>query len=95
MKNIDSHFTAQGYSLSSDKTLLDLDFIHGFLTQSTWAKGISRDRVKLSIENSLCMGLYQHGQQIGFARLVTDTATFAYLCDVFVDPSSQGRGLGR
>ncbi|WXL25758.1 GNAT family N-acetyltransferase [Ectopseudomonas mendocina] len=95
MTHSDSHFTALGYSLDADKSRLDLDVIHGFLTHSTWAKGISRERVKLSIDNSLCLGLYHHEQQIGFARLVTDAATFAYLCDVFVDPAYQGKGLGR
>jgi N-acetylglutamate synthase-like GNAT family acetyltransferase len=95
MKKNDDFFTAEGYRLNADKRLLDLDFIHGFLVQSTWAKGITRDRVQLSIDNSLCMGVYHHERQVGFARLVTDFATFGYLCDVFVDEQYQGKGLGR
>ncbi|QXI40476.1 GNAT family N-acetyltransferase [Pseudomonas xantholysinigenes] len=85
----------QDFSLSADKTRLDLDVIHAFLTGSTWAAGISRDRVETSIANSLCMGAYAGQQQVGFARLVTDYATFGYLCDVFVDERYRGLGLGR
>ncbi|PVZ11395.1 MULTISPECIES: GNAT family N-acetyltransferase [unclassified Pseudomonas] len=82
-------------TLTLDKARLDITFVHAFLTTSTWAAGISRDRVETSIANSLCVGAYDGAQQVGFARLVTDFATFGYLCDVFVDEAYRGRGLGR
>lgn len=83
------------FTLSLDKSRLDLAVIHAFLSTSTWAAGISRDRVEVSIANSLCVGAYDGHRQVGFARLVTDFATFGYLCDVFVDEAYRGHGLGR
>ena len=83
------------YLIDTDKSELDVTFTHAFLTTSSWASGISQERVQLSIDNSLCFGLYHHRQQIGFARLVTDYATFGYLCDVFVVPDYRGQGLAR
>ncbi len=68
------------YVISTDKSLLDLQFVHAFLTRSTWAKGIEQQIVNDSVDNSLCFGLYLENKQIGFARLVTDFATFGYLC---------------
>ncbi|WP_315708782.1 GNAT family N-acetyltransferase [Brenneria uluponensis] len=88
-------WTKDNYHISTDKQQLDSDMIHAYLTTSSWAAGIDRDTVCLSIANSLCFGLYQQKQQIGFARMVTDFATFGYLCDVFVLPAFQGQGLGR
>nr|WP_315468103.1 GNAT family N-acetyltransferase [uncultured Undibacterium sp.] len=80
--------------ISNDKTRLDLDVIHAFLSKgSTWALNIPRSLVEQSISNSLCFGGYENGQQIAFARVVSDFATFAYLMDVFVVPQHQGRGL--
>ncbi len=80
--------------ISSDKSRLDVDLIHRFLSaQSTWAIGIPRSTVERSIEHSLCFGGYEHGEQIAFARVVSDYATFAYLMDVFVLPQHQNRGL--
>ncbi|CAM3458208.1 N-acetyltransferase [Rouxiella silvae] len=83
------------YALTSDKSTLDRPFIHAFLTRSTWAKGIKSEVVNTAIDHSLCFGLYHLGKQIGFARLVTDFATFGYLCDVFVIEEYQGKGLAR
>lgn len=83
------------YQINSNKSELNVVFTHAFLTTSTWASGISLATVQLSIDNSLCFGLYHQQQQIGFARLVTDYTTFGYLCDVFVDPDYQGKGLAR
>src|SRR5437870_635084 len=71
-------------SVDTDKTRLDVKLIHGFLINSYWARGIPLEIVERSIENSLCFGLYDDGAQVGFARVVTDYATFAYLADVFV-----------
>jgi GNAT superfamily N-acetyltransferase len=84
------------YLISTDKSRLDRPFIHRFLSdRSYWAVGISAETVNRSIEHSLCFGLYRAGQQVGFARAVTDGATFAWLADVFIDESERGRGLGK
>lgn len=74
---------------------LDMEIIHFFLRESYWARGISRPIVEKAIKNSVCFGLYQNSSQIGFARVVTDFATFAYLADVFITQSYRGRGLGK
>lgn len=83
------------YLVSTDREKLDVKAIHRYLTRSTCAKGINLDTVATSIENSLNFGIYHHDTQIGFARLITDFATFAYLCDVYVLEEYQGEGLGR
>ena len=84
------------YSISTDRSLLDIDVIFNYLSlESYWAKGIPREVVEKSITHSLCFGLYYEQQQIGFARLVTDEATFAYLADVFVLESHRGKGLSK
>ena len=81
------------FAVSSDPGRLDVDVIHGFLARSYWAEGISREIVERSIRHSLCFGLYEWGRQVGFARMVTDRATYAYLADVFVLEAYRGRGL--
>nr|WP_314864127.1 GNAT family N-acetyltransferase [uncultured Undibacterium sp.] len=82
--------------ISTDKARLDITLIHQFLSEkSTWAISIPRALVETSIQHSLCFGGYENGQQIAFARVVSDYATFAYLMDVFVLPEHQGRGLSR
>ena len=83
-------------TISTDKALLDVELIHAFLSRSSyWAQGRPIDQVRASIGNSLCFGLYDRQAQVGFARVVTDYATFAWLCDVFVVESHRGRGLGK
>lgn len=82
------------YLISTDATRLDLPTIHGFLTTSYWAAGVPFDVVQRSIEHSLAFGVYHHDRQIGFARVITDRATFAYLADVFVLEPHRGQGLG-
>ncbi|MEP6571352.1 MAG: GNAT family N-acetyltransferase [Gemmatimonadota bacterium] len=72
---------------------MDLDVIHGYLTRSFWAAGISRDLVERSLQHSLGFGIFEGKEQVGFARVISDQATFAYVCDVFVLESHQGRGL--
>jgi predicted GNAT family N-acyltransferase len=84
-----------GFLLSTDPQRLDVDFVYDFLTKSYWAKGISRELVLRSIENSLCFGVYTKGKQIAFARIISDFATYAYLGDVFVIESYRGHGLGK
>jgi GNAT superfamily N-acetyltransferase len=81
--------------VTTDPARLDVGVIHGFLKGSYWALGIPEELVRRSIRGSLCFGLYEHERQIGFARVVTDRATFAYLADVFVLESHRGRGLAR
>ena len=84
------------FLISTDPARLDLDVVHGFLTNCYWAKGIPREVVAGSIEHSLCFGIYEDGgAQIGFARVVSDFATVAYLGDVFVLESHRGRGLSK
>ena len=85
------------YTVSTDQSRLDLPMIHAFLSQrSYWAKGRSLATVKRSVSNSLCFGLYNAaGRQIGFARVVTDGAVFAYILDVFILEGFRGRGLGQ
>lgn len=81
--------------IDTDKTRLDLAMIHAFLVRSRWAKGIPFAVMCKAIEHSIAFGLYREGRQIGFARVVTDHATFAYLADVFVVDGERNRGLGR
>lgn len=82
--------------ISTDKAKLDLALIHRFLSeQSTWALGIPYSTVQRAVQHSLCFGAYLDGAQIGFARVTTDCATFAYLGDVFVLPEHQGRGYSK
>ncbi|HEY7515804.1 MAG TPA: GNAT family N-acetyltransferase [Vicinamibacteria bacterium] len=91
-----SHEWTRGpYRVSTDPRRVDLDVVHGFLSRSYWAEGIPRALVERSIENSLCFGLYDGDRQVGFARAVTDRATFAYLADVFVLESHRKRGLSK
>ena len=84
------------YLISTDSSLLNVDVIHNYLTkESYWAMNIPREVVEKSISNSLCFGLYENDKQIGFARLVTDKATFAYLADVFILETHRGKGLAK
>ncbi len=84
------------FEISTDRTRLDIDYIHRYLSQECyWAIGRSRAVVEKSLANSLCFGVYDGAQQIGFARVVTDYATFAWLCDVFIDAAYRGHGLGK
>jgi GNAT superfamily N-acetyltransferase len=83
------------FEISTDRARLDLAIVHGFLANSYWARGIPLETVQRSIENSLCFGIYHSDRQIGFARAITDRATFAYLADVFVVPAYRGRGLSK
>jgi GNAT superfamily N-acetyltransferase len=87
--------SAPSYEVDDDKSRLDLAFVHDFLVCSHWARGIPFEVLKTAIDNSIAFGLYRDGRQVGFARVVTDHATFAYLADVFVIPGERNRGLGR
>ena len=84
------------FVISTDRDRLSLDVVHDFLTNCCWAKGIPREVVARSIKHSLCFGIYENsGAQVGFARVVSDFATVAYLGDVFVVESHRGRGLSK
>ncbi|HRG00514.1 MAG TPA: GNAT family N-acetyltransferase [Bacteroidia bacterium] len=84
------------YLYSTDKAKLDVAYVHHFLSkESYWAKNIPMDIVKASIEGSLCFGVYENNKQIGFARVITDYATFGYLADVFIDKDYRGKGLSK
>jgi GNAT superfamily N-acetyltransferase len=88
--------TAGDVVVSDDQTRLDLTVIHAFLSgRSYWAKGVPIEIVERSIRNSLCFGMFKAGRQIGFARVVTDRATFAWLADVFIVEEARSGGLGK
>ena len=81
--------------ISTDKDKLNLEYIHGFLTEAYWAKGRTKETVNRSIEKSLCFGIYYEGGQIGFARVITDFTIVAYLADVFIDKDFRRLGLAK
>lgn len=83
------------YEVDADKARLDIGVVHRFLVHSHWANGIPLAVLERAIANSRAYGLYRDGRQVGFARVVTDHATFAYLADVFVAEAERGEGLGR
>lgn len=87
--------TAAALTITTDPARLDLDVIHGFLAGSYWAAGIPREVMERAIRHSLCFGALDGDRQVGFARVVSDRATFAYVCDVFVLPAYQGQGVGK
>jgi len=85
----------QSYELTSDVSRFDVAAIHAVLSTSYWSPGIPRPLVERAIANSICFGVLRDGQQVGFARVVTDKATFAYLADVYVLEEHRGQGLAR
>jgi len=97
-KFTDCEWNKDGFRVSTDPTLLDFDLIYEYLTHSYWSPGISRELVMTAAENSLCFGIYAAAgetlQQVGYARMVSDFARFAYMADVFVLDEYQGKGLG-
>lgn len=88
-------YRKEQFLISTDPAKLDVTSIHAFLSGSYWADGISKEIVERAIRGSLCFGIYDGAQQVGFARVITDRATFAYICDDYILESHQGRGLGR
>jgi len=90
-----TEWTRGEFTLSTDPGRIDLDVVHGFLTGSYWAEGIPREVVRRSIDHALPFGLYHGDRMVGFARVITDRATFAYLADVFVLEGYRGRGHAR
>lgn len=90
------NWTRENFIISTDKTRLNIAYIHNYLSiQSYWAENIPLYVVQKSIEGSICFGIYSQDNQIGFARVITDNACFAYLADVFVDAEFRGKGLSK
>lgn len=86
----------EGYQIRTEHESLDFEFIYQFISKSYWAAGIPRETLRKAVENSLCFGVFdKEGAQIGFARLITDRATFAYLADVFIAEAHRGKGLSK
>jgi GNAT superfamily N-acetyltransferase len=88
-------FEREGYLISTDPAKFDLDAIHAYLVRAYWCEGIPRETMERAIANSLCFALLRGKAQIGFARVVTDSATYAYLCDVYVLEEYRDKGLGK
>ena len=88
-------WSREGYTVSNDPLRIQLDVVHQFLRNSYWAQGVSREIVARSIAGSIVFGVYHGAQQVGFARVISDCATFAYLADVFVVETHRGQGLAR
>ena len=84
------------FTISTELKDMDLDFIHSYLSEeSYWARGRSKELVAKSMANSMCFGLFEQKKQVGFGRVCTDYVVFAWLMDIFIDPSYRGRGLGK
>lgn len=83
------------FLVSTDPNRIQVDAVHRFLSESYWAEQIPREIVARALQNSLCFGLYHQDDQIGLARMITDRATFAYLCDVYVEVAWRGQGLAK
>ena len=88
-------WTKDDFGISTNKDRIDTAYVHRFLSNSYWAENIPLEVVQRSIDGSLSFGIYHHQKQIGFARVITDEATFAYLCDVFIDEAYRGKGLSK
>lgn len=94
--NDSNTFSKEGFEISTDSKRLDVDLIHQYLSEeSYWAKNIPIEVVRRSIDHSFCFGLFHGEKQVGFARLITDKATFAYLADVFILADYRGQGLSK
>ena len=92
----DEAFQKKGFRISTDQSLLDFGVIHNYLAKdSYWSQGVPVETLQRAISNSLCFGLYNENSQVGFARVVTDYATFAYICDLFILPAFRGIGLSK
>ncbi|MGI1677268.1 MAG: GNAT family N-acetyltransferase [Cellvibrionaceae bacterium] len=86
---------SKAYRISDDRQEMNLDVVYQYLTRSYWSTGIPKETVKKAMDNSLCFAVFCGDDQVGFARMVTDQATFAYLCDVFILEEHRGKGLSK
>ena len=91
----DFHVPEDSALIRTRQELLDIELVHDNIAHCYWARGIPRELCERSLRNSLCFGIYVEGSQVGFARVVTDLATFAYLGDVFIVEHAQGNGYGK
>ena len=93
----DNAFLKKGYKISTDKSLIDFEVVYKYLNgDSYWANGIQAEKLRKAVENSMCFGVYdRENNQVGFARVITDQATFAYICDLFILPGFRGLGLSK
>ena len=92
----DAHYIQKGFHISTDKALLNLELVYHYLSiDSYWAKGLPFETFSASVKNSMCFGVYKGKAQAGFARVITDEATFAYICDVFIIPGYRKEGLSK
>ena len=92
----DEYFHKNGYQISTDKSLIDFDVVHNYISkESYWAQQMPAETLKRAVDHSICFGIYHHNKQVGFARVVSDQATFAYIADVFVLPAFRGIGLSK
>jgi len=93
----DDAFLKKGYKISTDKSLIDFEVVYKYLNgDSYWANGIQAEKLRKAVENSMCFGVYdRENNQVGFARVITDQATFAYICDLFILPGFRGLGLSK
>ncbi len=92
----DAAFLKNGFRISTDQNLLDFEMIYNYLdNESYWAKGIPKEILREAIKNSFCFGIYKQDKQVGLGRVITDKATFAYICDVFVLHDYRGLGLSK
>ena len=92
---MDFEQSRDNFLISTDPSKIDLDAVHAYLVRSYWAEGIPRQIVERSIKGSLCFGMYEGVKQIGFARVITDRATFAYIGDVYILEEYRGKGLSK
>lgn len=89
------NLTRDSYELTDDKSRLDLDVIHGLLSATYWAAGRSHETIQKGIEHSVCFSVFHGAKQVGFGRVITDFATYNYLCDIIIAPEHRGRGIGK
>ncbi len=83
------------YITTDDKSNVDIDYVHRTLNTTYWARGRPKETVKKSIENSIFLSVFKDNRQVGYSRVVSDNATFAWICDVYIDPKHRGNGLGK
>jgi GNAT superfamily N-acetyltransferase len=88
-------WTYQNYKITDDRSAVDLDVVHSLLSTSYWAANRPKEVIKKTVENSLCFSVLIEGEQVGFARVVTDHAVFAWIGDLIIDPDHRGKGLGK
>jgi len=92
----DDVFIKNGFLISTDQSMLDFEVIYNYLNkESYWARGIPKEKLRKAIENSICFGVYHHDKQVGLARVISDKATFAYICDVFIIEKYRRQSLSK